>query len=754
MIVWNFAPRLSIKYKLLAGFLLVLILVAAFGVYAVGTLNTVDKSFNEVERQQKDLVKFAQLQHSHTALADSVKAFIITGDQKWERLYDDASIDFDKTVAELKALEEDPEETEAIADFEAINNRVKGTELLTLAKAREGEVARATELFDANYEGFQREASRILASLVESETQGIGEDIQEGKSLLISIKKVLVVLLVGLLVAVVAVSLFLAALITRPLEKLLRAAQIISQGDLSAKVQISSSDEIGRLATAFNEMADKLQESRAGLEQQVAERTQELSKTNRELEWEITEHKRVEQALRESEERYRRLVELCPDAIVVVSEGKIVFANPAEATLMGASSPEELIGKSEIELLHPEDRTTVEERLRRIDKEGEASHVHEGKIVRLDGEVRDIEAAGAAIIYQGKKAVQIIARDITGRKQAEEALRQSEERYRDLYENTPVMMHSIDSERRLASVNDYWLETLGYERSEVIGRRPTEFLTEASRRYAVEFAFPEFLKTGFASDVEHQMVKKNGEVIDVLMSAILQRDKSGEIEYSRAFIVDVTERRQAEDQIKVSLQEKEVLLKEINHRVKNNLQIISSLLNLQSRDIQDEQALRAFQVSQDRIRAMALVHEKLYQSEDLARIDFGEYIKSLATDLGSSYGLGLRNIELKIDVENILLGVDTAIPCGVIVNELVANSLKHAFPGDRSGEIAISFREVDGQYTMTFKDDGVGFPEDLDISHPSSLGLTIVNALTGQLGGTIVLGCNGGSEISIAFPAK
>jgi len=212
--------------------------------------------------------------------------------------------------------------------------------------------------------------------------------------------------------------------------------------------------------------------------------------------------------------------------------------------------------------------------------------------------------------------------------------------------------------------------------------------------------------------------------------------------------------RLSDEQTRASLGEKEVLLKEINHRVKNNLQIISSLLNLQGRDIEDERALRSFQVSQDRIRAMALVHEKLYQSEDLARIDFGEYIRSLATDLGNTYGLSSRDIDLKIDVEDILLGVDTAIPCGVIVNELVSNSLKHAFPGDRSGEIAISFREVAGQYTMIFKDDGIGLPEDLDISRPSSLGLTIVNALTGQLGGTIDLGHSGGCEVRITFPTK
>ena len=212
--------------------------------------------------------------------------------------------------------------------------------------------------------------------------------------------------------------------------------------------------------------------------------------------------------------------------------------------------------------------------------------------------------------------------------------------------------------------------------------------------------------------------------------------------------------KDAEERIKASLGEKEVLLKEINHRVKNNLQIISSLLSLQSRDIQDERTLRSFQVSQDRIKAMALVHEKLYQSDGLSRIDFGEYIKSLADDLRSSYGLHSQNVKLKLDVDEIRLGVDTAIPCGVIVNELVSNSLKHAFPGDRSGEIVISFREVDGQYTMTFKDDGVGIPEDLDISRPSSLGLTIVNALTGQLGGAIDISRNGGSEISITFPAK
>ncbi len=216
---------------------------------------------------------------------------------------------------------------------------------------------------------------------------------------------------------------------------------------------------------------------------------------------------------------------------------------------------------------------------------------------------------------------------------------------------------------------------------------------------------------------------------------------------------DISERKQAEDKIKASLAEKEVLLKEINHRVKNNMQIISSLISLQSNDIVDEETLRVLRTSQDRIKAMALVHEKLYRSEDLARIDFRDYLQSLATDLRSSYGLGARLVELNIEVENLFLGVDKAIPCGVIANELVSNSLKHAFSADRAGEITISFRLENGEYYLVVRDNGVGLPMDLDIENASSLGLTIVNALTSQLRGTVKLCHNGGAEITIAFPA-
>jgi PAS domain S-box-containing protein len=219
-------------------------------------------------------------------------------------------------------------------------------------------------------------------------------------------------------------------------------------------------------------------------------------------------------------------------------------------------------------------------------------------------------------------------------------------------------------------------------------------------------------------------------------------------------IQDITERNQAEEQIKASLKEKEVLLKEIHHRVKNNMQIISSLLNLQSGYIRDnKEALEMFQETQNRIRSMALIHEKLYQSKDLSRVNFAEYIQSLATQLFHSFAANSHVITLKVDVDDVFLAIDRAIPCGLIINELVSNSLKHAFPAGKEGEIRIGFHSDDNEFTLIVSDTGVGFPKDLDFRNTESLGLELVVTLTDQVGGTIELHSNAGTEWKIIFPA-
>ena len=211
------------------------------------------------------------------------------------------------------------------------------------------------------------------------------------------------------------------------------------------------------------------------------------------------------------------------------------------------------------------------------------------------------------------------------------------------------------------------------------------------------------------------------------------------------------ERKRAE-QIKVSLREKEVLLQEIHHRVKNNLQVISSLLSLQSGYIEDKQAIEMIEESQNRIKSIALIHEQLYQSKDLARIDLTKYIRHLVADLFRSYGVNSETITLKINIDNILLDMDTAIPCGLIINELASNSLKHAFPAGKGGEIRIDLHsDKDNQFTLIISDNGVGFPGGLDFRDTKSLGLQLVNTLVDQLGGTIELHSNGGTEFKLAF---
>jgi two-component sensor histidine kinase/CBS domain-containing protein len=216
---------------------------------------------------------------------------------------------------------------------------------------------------------------------------------------------------------------------------------------------------------------------------------------------------------------------------------------------------------------------------------------------------------------------------------------------------------------------------------------------------------------------------------------------------------ELAERKRAEEQLKASLKEKEVLLKEIHHRVKNNLQIISSLLKLQSAYTKEEQVLGMFKDSQNRIRSMALIHEKLYQSKDLSRIDFAEYIRDLADNLLRSYKASSQAITLKTTVNDITLNIDTAIPCGLIINELMSNSLKHAFPTpSKDKEICINiYSSGNHQFILNVSDNGIGFPKDLDFRNTESLGLELVCTLTEQLDGTIELDNSKGTSFNIAF---
>jgi two-component system, sensor histidine kinase PdtaS len=215
----------------------------------------------------------------------------------------------------------------------------------------------------------------------------------------------------------------------------------------------------------------------------------------------------------------------------------------------------------------------------------------------------------------------------------------------------------------------------------------------------------------------------------------------------------IIERMQVEEQIESSLKEKEVLLSEIHHRVKNNMQVIISLLRLQSAKITDEKYVDILKNAVSRIRSMALIHETLYKSKDFANIHFTDYIKDLTNQLVRSYAFNPNKIRLKIDAEDISLALDHAIPCGLIINELISNSLKYAFPKDREGEIKIVIQTINSdEIELTVSDDGIGISEDIDIENTESLGLQLVHILAeDQLDGTIDLDRDGGTAFKIRF---
>ncbi len=229
------------------------------------------------------------------------------------------------------------------------------------------------------------------------------------------------------------------------------------------------------------------------------------------------------------------------------------------------------------------------------------------------------------------------------------------------------------------------------------------------------------------------------------------KDAGGKIIAGVELVRDVTDRKRAEEQLQRALEEKTVMLKEIHHRVKNNLTVVYSLLALQAKGIADAAVRAKFEESRNRVLSMALIHEKLYRAEDLAHVDFKEYLQSLASTIGDTYHR--PDILLSVDMEPLFLDVNVGIPCGLIANELITNALKYAFPEGRGGTIRVGIRASgEGNLLLFVEDNGVGFPEDIDYLHTSSLGLQLVNSLAGQIHGQLVLARQGGSCFQVPFP--
>jgi PAS domain S-box-containing protein len=490
------------------------------------------------------------------------------------------------------------------------------------------------------------------------------------------------------------------------------------------------------------------QQAKEQLEITVSERTAELSLLNRQLRLEITERQRVEAALRDSEKRLKTIVTtLCDsearlqtivgnllDGLLIVNRsGRVLFANPAAGKIFNCE-PEDLI---DVELGWPNaENGTIELTILRPGKEIGIGEMHV-----------------ASAQWEGQSVCIVSLRDITARKRAEKALRDSEERFRQMAENiADVFWLASPVESQILYISPAYEQIWGRSREDLYVDPRSWLDTIYPEDRPIVLASIAKQLHGESTSTEYRIIQPDGTVRWIWARGFPIKHESGNLYRIAGIAEDISDRKLAEAQIQASLQEKEVLLKEIHHRVKNNMQVISSLLELQSQYIDDPQTITLFQESQHRIRSMALIHEQLYHSLLLERIDFAKYIKDLAMNLFQVFGNQGNAIALKLNVAAISLNIETAIPCGLIINELVSNSLKYAFPNGKQGEIRIIFEQINAQqFHLSVSDNGVGLPPNFNLETTETLGVRLVRMLTRQLKGVLEVDREQGTRLKITF---
>jgi PAS domain S-box-containing protein len=467
----------------------------------------------------------------------------------------------------------------------------------------------------------------------------------------------------------------------------------------------------------------------------------------------ISSKKEIENALRESEERYRLLAETANDAIITLNpRSEILFANQATGAIFGYPR-EEIVGRS-LTMLVPDHHTqchgSISKQCCRTDalRPGCQGFETEGK--HKSGQAIPLEICFVECMLQGERISTAFIRDITQRRRSQEALQASEQRYRLLFERNLAGVYRATVDGCFLECNESFARILG-------ASSPEQMLAHnAAAFFSSQVDFAEFVARARQAREQTSMEicrrRIDGSPVWVLENVSLTTGDGGAIELLQGTVMDISDRRQAEERLKASLAEKEVLLKEVHHRVKNNLQIVSSLLALQSKEIRDPELLGPFRETENRVMSIALLHEELYRSKDLARIDFVEYLKTIIRHLASAYDFPVGRIRLAVDAGPLTLDLGTAVPCALIVSELISNALKHAFPDGRQGEVHVLVgSSADGQVTLAVGDNGVGLPPDNGPRGDRSLGLRLLATLVRQLHGTVERRSDQGTEFLITF---
>lgn len=516
-------------------------------------------------------------------------------------------------------------------------------------------------------------------------------------------------------------ALFMSQSLARGFEKLVSHARRIESGDKVQEWPRATVSEFNILGDAFQAMANTLCEREVSLDTQL--------------------------------HFLQQLLDSIPIPVFYKDTGGLYLGcNAAFETFIGKSKTE-IIGKTVSEVApkeHAEKYFEADLALFR----NPGVQVYETCGMYHDGQFHDVIFNKATFVDADNRVAGIVVAliDITPLRNAEENLRESEEKFRVLAETSPsaIILHQGE---KFIYTNPATTKISGYSEAELLEMNFWEFGGNEHGESIKRRGLARLEGGPEPPQYEHKLITKSGEEKWVLISA-------GVIDYRGtltviATLLDITETKVAEKRMEVALAEKEVLLKEVHHRVKNNMQIISSLLDLQSDYLPDERLRTCIRESQNRIRSMALIHERLYQSKNFSSIDVGEYIRDLSHHLFSSYAVETGRITLNIDTENICLEINRAVPCGLIINELISNTLKHAFPDGQIGEVSVRVSSEGGIITLEAADTGVGLPSDLDLKNSETLGLQLVAMLVQQLKGRLSFEeGQPGSVFVISFPEK
>ncbi len=467
----------------------------------------------------------------------------------------------------------------------------------------------------------------------------------------------------------------------------------------------------------------------------------------------ITRDKAAEKALARTEAQLSMITVNMADIICQANtDGVYVYVSPSVKSVLGFE-PQELVGKSMFDQVHPDDRSRVTSCMQDALAKCITQSV-QYRCMKADGSYVWLGTKGTSISNEEGMISGFVcnSRDITQQKNAEDALRDSEEKYRTLIESAKDPISLYDENGIFLMANKAGAHSMGEEPADLLGRSLRDFFPPEIAKKQIEL-IRKVIHTEEGLDME-MFVPYSGK--DQWFSTSLQPIYGHDNRVYSVQVIsrDITDIKETQIKLEQALQDKDMLMKEIYHRVKNNLMVISSLLNLQSRYIKDEEARGIFKESQERAHSMALIHERLYRSTDLKHIDFGDYIRTLSTDLFRTYVADPARVQLELEVEDVMIDINTAIPLGLIINELVSNSMKHAFPKGKSGKIRVKFKEDDNLCVLEVSDTGVGFPSDIEPDQTDSLGLQLVTSLTQQIGGELELERSPETTFRITFEEK